>query len=433
LESEKRMEELSKTRADKKGLWAWAFYDWANSAYPTVIQTFVFAAYFTRQIAVNDTVGSSQWGNTISLAGLAVAILGPFIGAIADQGGRRKPWIAVFSLLCIIPTGLLWWAYPSNEVLIFALLMVGLSTVGSEFSYIFYNAMLPDLADKKTMGRWSGWAWGLGYAGGLVCLIVALYGLINPEGAWLGLSTDNAEHVRATFVLVAIWYAVFALPMFWYTPDRPSTFKSLKQSIRDGWEQITTSIHHVRQYRDILRFLVARLFYIDGLATVFAFGGIYAAGAFDMTEKDVLIFGIGLNVTAGLGAAAFAWLDDALGSKTTINLALVGLILSCASILWVESITLFWVFGLILGIFVGPVQAASRTYMAHLAPEELRNQMFGLFALSGKVTAFMGPFLVGQLTLFSGSQRIGMSVIIGFFLVGAWLMWGLPSVQATTD
>jgi UMF1 family MFS transporter len=424
------MTEQELTQGKNKGLWSWAFYDWANSAYPAVIQTFVFAAYFTRQIAENETLGSSQWGNTISIAGLTVALLGPFLGAVADQGGRRKPWLAVFTLLCIIPTALLSWAYPSNEVLYFALAMVALSTIGSEFSFVFYNAMLPDLVSSKKMGRWSGWAWGLGYAGGLVCLIVALYGLINPEAAWLGLSTDQAEHVRATFVLVAIWYAIFALPLFLNTPDRPSTFKSMRDSVRDGWLQIKESVQHVREYKDILRFLLARMFFIDGLATVFAFGGIYAAGAFDMTEKDVLIFGIGLNVTAGLGAAAFAWLDDALGSKTTINMALIGLIISCSSILLVSSISLFWTFGLILGLFVGPVQAASRTYMAHLAPQELRTQMFGLFALSGKVTAFMGPFLVGQLTLFSGSQRVGMTVIVAFFILGALLMRGLPSVKA---
>ncbi|HKL19938.1 MAG TPA: MFS transporter, partial [Halalkalibaculum sp.] len=193
-------------------------------------------------------------------------------------------------------------------------------------------------------------------------------------------------------------------------------------------KQLKESIRHIREYKDIMRFLIARMIFIDGLATVFAFGGIYAAGTFDMDEKGVLIFGIGLNLTAGLGAALFAWIDDYLGSRQTILISLIGLIITTSAVLLVSSSFWFWAFGLTLGIFVGPVQAASRTYMGRIAPEELRNQMFGLFALSGKVTSFIGPFLVGWLTYAAGSQRIGMSVIIVLFVIGFLLMIKVPKV-----
>lgn len=414
--------------ASTSALFSWALFDWANSSFFAVIQTFVFATYFIQSVAENEVIGSNQWGNIISAAGLLIALVGPFLGAIADQLGRRKPWIFVFSLLCIVATAGLWFVEPSNNFLFLALVLIFVSTVGSECAIIFYNAMLPNLVSAKRMGRWSGWAWGLGYAGGLVCLVVALFVFVQVDQPPFGLDASAAEHVRATFVLVAVWYLIFSLPLFLKTPDEPRTGIGIKKAVKNGWNQLKDSIQHIRAYKDIMRFLIARMIFIDGLATVFAFGGIYAAGTFDMNETDVLIFGIGLNLTAGLGAALFAWIDDYLGSRQTILISLVGLIITTSAVLLVTSSMWFWAFGLTLGIFVGPVQAASRTYMGRIAPNELRNQMFGLFALSGKVTAFIGPFLVGWLTYVAGSQRIGMSVIIALFVIGLFLMLKVPKV-----
>lgn len=410
-------------------LFAWAFYDWANSAFFTVIQTFVFATYFLQSVAQDETLGSTLWGNTIGAAGFLIAISAPFVGAVADQLGRRKPWIGWFTLLSIIATAGLWFVEPSQQFVVLALVLVFFGTIGSEFAIIFYNAMLPDLASEERVGRWSGWSWGLGYAGGLVCLVVALFVFVDVANPPFGLDKAAAEHVRATFLLVAVWYALFSIPMFWFTDDRPRTGIKIKKAVRSGWQQLKTSIKNVREYKDIVRFLIARMVFIDALATVFAFGGIYAAGTFGMDERDVLIFGIGLNVTAGLGAAVFAWLDDMLGSKKTMLFSLVGLIATTASILLTTSLTWFWVFGLLLGIFVGPVQAASRTYMARVSPPDLQNQMFGLMALSGKVTAFVGPLLVGWLTFFADSQRIGMSVILILFVIGFGLLYFVPDAE----
>lgn len=410
-------------------LFSWALYDWANSSFFTVIQTFVFATYFLQSVAQDETVGSTLWGNTIGAAGFLIAVSAPFVGAIADQLGRRKPWIGWFTLLSIVATAGLWFIEPSQQFVVLALVLVFLGTVGSEFAIIFYNAMLPDLASEERMGRWSGWSWGLGYAGGLVCLVIALFVFVDVADPPFGLDKDTAEHVRATFVMVSVWYALFSIPMFLFTSDRPRTDLKLKQAVRSGWQQLKKSIQNVREYKDIVRFLIARMIFIDALATVFAFGGIYAAGTFDMGEREVLIFGIGLNVTAGFGAAIFAWLDDWFGSRTTMLVSLVGLIITTASILLTTSLTWFWVFGLLLGIFVGPVQAASRTYMARVSPPDLQNQMFGLMALSGKVTAFLGPLLVGWLTFFADSQRIGMSVILVLFVIGFTLLYFVPDAK----
>lgn len=412
-----------------RGRIGWALYDWANSSYAAIISTFVFPTYFARQVAENETVGTTQWGNTVGIAGLIVALSAPLLGAIADQGGRRKPWIAAFTLLCVVATAALWWVRPQTDVLS-AMLLVGLATLGAEFAFVFYNAMLPSLTHVGRLGRWSGWAWGLGYAGGIVSLLLALFGFVR-EGAWFDLPRAESEHVRATFVLVAVWYGLFAIPLFLFTADEPARHKGLQQAARDGLAQLRDSLRQVRAYAHILRFLLARMIFIDGLATLFAFGGVYAAGTFSLNETQVLMFGIALNVSAGIGAAAFAWVDDWFGSKHTILVSLIGLMVPGTLLLVVESVTLFWVFGMLLGVFVGPVQAAGRSYLAHTAPLHLRSQMFGLFAFSGKATAFVGPLLVGWVTGWFDSQRAGMSVIIVLLAIGFVLMLTVPAARQT--
>lgn len=410
----------------RRARFSWAFYDWASSSFAAVVSTFVFPAYFARQLAENETVGTSQWGYTVGLAGLAVALLAPVLGAIADQGGRRKPWLGLFTGLCVAATAALWWAEPGTAAVLPVLVVAGVATVGAEFASVFYNAMLPSLTAYERMGRWSGWAWGLGYAGGLACLLLALFGFVG-EQAWFALPRGEAEHVRATFVLVALWYLVFALPLFLVTPDEVRQRRALGAAVRRGLAQFGDTARRVRAYGPILRFLLARMLFIDGLATIFAFGGIYAAGTFGMDERQVLLFGIALNVSAGIGAAGFAWIDDHLGSKRTIVLSLIGLIVTGTGLLVIRSTTGFWILGTLLGVFVGPVQAAGRSYLGRAAPEHLRGELFGLFAFSGKATAFAGPLLVGWVTGVFDSQRAGMSVIIVFLVLGLLLMLTVPA------
>ena len=415
---------------NKRALWSWALYDWANSAFFTIILTFVFAQYFSVSVIQDEVAGTRAWGNIVGIAGVVIAILAPILGAIADQSGRRKPWLISFTLLCVVSSAMLWTVTPDQSQFWTAALWVGLGTLGAEFAFIFYNSMLPDLARPERTGRWSGWAWGLGYVGGIASLVVALYGFIEADGTLFNLDRDAAEHVRATFVLVAVWYLVFALPAFFFIPDRPSTGLSLGAATRAGLAQLKQSIAHVRQYRDIVRFLVARMLYTDGLATIFTFGGVYAAGTFNMSPTEVLQFAIALNVTAGLGALGFAWIDDALGGRNTILLSLVGLGCSAFAILVVDGATAFWIWGMILGIFVGPLQSASRSHLARVAPPHLQTQMFGLFAFSGKATAFAGPLLVGWVTSVTDSQRWGMSTILLFLLIGFVLMLKVPATEA---
>jgi len=301
---------------------------------------------------------------------------------------------------------------------VLALVLVAIGTLGFEFGTVFYNAMLPDMVPRQRLGRWSGWGWGLGYVGGLLALVLCLVGFVQTERPWFGVGKEDAANIRATTVLVAVWFAVFALPLFLLTPDRPSNNLPMAAAVRQGLAMLGATLANLRRRRTIALFLLAQMFYADGLATLFAFGGIYAAGTFGMSFAEVIQFGIALNVTAGLGAAAFAPLDDRIGAKRTILLSLAGLILSGALVLLVESKTWFWIGGSILGIFVGPCQAASRSMMARLAPPGERAEMFGLLALSGKATAFLGPALLGWATLTFMSQRAGMATILLFWIAG---------------
>lgn len=410
--------------ANNSLLWRWAFYDFANSAFPTVIETFVFAAYFTRQVAADPVTGAAQWGMAVGLAGLVVALLGPVIGAITDHGGGQRRWLAATTALCVLPTAALWWVTPHSPHVFGALLLVGIATVGIELGSVVYNALLPRLAPPNQLGRWSGWGWGLGYAGGLLCLVLALFGLVR-EGAWLPLPRGDASHVRATFVLTAVWFAVFALPLL--TARLPGRASDSRVEIGASLRDLGRTLRGLPRQGPLLRFLIARMLYTDGLATLFAFGGVYAAGTFAMSESQVLAFGIGLNVTAGIGAAAFAHLDDRIGSRATIVIALLALLACGAGALLAPNATAFWVAGLALGVFVGPAQAASRSLLARMAPEDQRNQLFGLFTLSGKATAFLGPMLVGAATLASGSQRVGMAVIPALWLAGLALLLTVPA------
>lgn len=405
---------------------AWCLYDWANSAYPTVIATFVFAAYFTRGVAPDEIAGTTAWGNAMGISGLLIAILAPILGAIADQTGRRKPWLGALTVLCVIGAGLLWFVEPDASWMIYALVLVALSNTAFELGTAFYNAMLPDVAAPHRLGRISGWAWGLGYAGGLSCLVVALFVFVQADPPPFGLDPDAAEPVRATALLVAVWYAAFAWPLFLFVPDRPRGVTSYRQAARGALRELWATLKALKGYGPIAKFLLARMIYIDGLNTLFAFGGIYAAGTFGMSFSDIIIFGIAMNVSAGLGAALFGWTDDKMGPKRTITIGLVGMIVFGASILIVEDVALFWPLALAMGLFFGPVQASSRSYMARLAPPEIRNELFGLYAVSGKVTAFAGPLAVGWVTALADSQRWGMATILVFLVVGLALLRTVP-------
>ncbi len=418
------VESLRGERRPARALIAWCLYDFGVAAWPVVIATFVFGTYYTKAIASAPETGTQEWGAALSLAGLAVAILGPVLGAVADFAGRRKPWIAGFALVTVAATALLWYSRPSHEVAFRTLLLVALGSVAYEFGLIFYNAMLRDLVPPERMGRLSGWGWGLGYVGGLLCLVIALEGLVRASPPPFGLDKAAAEPVRATAILVALWFGLFTLPLFAFVPDRPPSGRGLAAAAREGLRSLGHRLRALPRERDLFRFLLARMIYADGLNTLFIFGGIFAAGRYGLSLEQVILFAIAINATAGLGAVSLAWLDDWLGSKPTIAISLLGLILLGGGTLLTRDPRWFWILGLGLGVFVGPAQSASRTLMARMAPKGLEAEMFGLYALTGRITAFTGPALYGWAVAHFASQAAGMATVLLYLAAGlALLLW----------
>lgn len=407
------------------GLAAWALFDWANSPFTTLIITFVFPAYFAAAVVGDAAEGQVLWGTAMAVSGTLIAVAGPFLGALADQSGRRKPWVAGFMAVCVAASALLWSVEASRDWIVPAMILVVLANLGFESSGILYNAMLPELASRDRVGRLSGWGWSLGYGGGLTALLLAMLVFVQADRPWLGLDKAAQEHIRVVGPLVALWFVVFALPLFLLTPDAAPQPRDERQGLGQTLRRLGVTLRGLMRLGPVARFLFAHMLYADGLATIFAFGGVYAAGVFGMNIGEVIAFGIMLNVTAGLGAFAFGWVDDWLGAAPTVRIALVGLIVTGVGVLLAPDVTWLWLTGSLLGIFVGPAQAASRSLLARLSPPEQHGEMFGLLALSGKATAFIGPSLVATVTAASGSQRLGLSVVLILFIAGWAVMTGV--------
>lgn len=399
---------------------SWCLYDWAAASFSIIVTTFIFATYFTTSLAANKIIGTYQWANATSLAGVIIALTSPLFGAIADHGGHHKRWLLFFTALCIISSALLWFAYPSLNAVYFTLTCVVLGTIGLEVALVFYNAFLPHIAPKAYLGRISGWGWGAGYLGGIIALTIALVVFVRTK---IPLDTQTAEQIRICGPFVAIWYLLFSLPFFFVAHDIPSATHPLPTAIRSGWRELMRTLRKLPSEKNILLYLIAHMIYTDGLNTLFAFGGIYAAGTYGLSFEEVLVFGITMNITAGMGAIALGWLDDYLGSKATVIISLICLTCLGVPLLFMHNKYMFWGMALLLCVFVGPVQSASRSLMVHLiGDKEMSAEMFGLYALSGKITAFIGPWLLGLLTITFASQRVGMSVVMVFFALGALLM-----------
>ena len=413
-------------------------YDFANQPFTTLIVTFIYGTFFTKVIAENEIVGTLLWSRGITITALIVAFLSPLMGAIADKGGYRKLYLIFWTWVSIAGSLLLW--FPIEGQVIFALTAFIIGNVGFEMGGVFCNAFLPEIAPKEKIGRISGYGWSFGYVGGLIALALGLLLFINPEIPIFNLDKSTHEHIRGTNIMVAIWFAVFSIPTFLFVNEDHRIGKKKKDLIADSIKQIRETFRNISQYREMTRFLIARLIYNDGLITVFAFGGIYAAGTFDFSFQEIMIFAIVLNVAAGLGAFLMGFLDDFIGGKQTIQISNYGLILACIIAVVapnrdlfnialpiigdtiISGKTLFWLSGILIGIFSGPNQASSRSLMARFVPQGKENEFFGFFAFSGTATAFLGPFFLGYFTQLFNSQRYGIAVVLFLLVIGTILL-----------
>ncbi len=387
--------------------------------------TFVFATYFVRAVAPDPITGTAAWAGAQTAAGLAIALLAAPLGAVADRGGHGRIMLAGCVAVLVGCTAGLWFVKPNAADTARALWLAGAATVAFEIGFVFYNAMLPSVAAPGRIGRVSGIGWACGYAGGIVCLGLCLALLIDPHPPLFGLAAARAQPVRATALFAAAWIALFAWPALVFIPSPPR--RGWRVALREGTGALVAALRAAAADPVLRRFLLARMLYTDGLTTLFAFGGIFAAGSFGMGAREVLLLGIALNVTAGIGAFGFGLAQDRLGDRRTVQIALSALVVLAGAVLAARSVTAFWVLALGLGVFVGPAQAASRSLMARLAPAEHRNAGFGLFALSGRVTGFVGPAALGAATALFHSQRAGMAVIVALLAAGLGVLAITPT------
>ena len=451
--TEARGVDLQRNYPPRAAVISWIFFDWAAQPYFTLITTFVFAPYFATHVAADPASGQSLWGFATAVAGLVIALSSPVLGAIADASGRRKPWIAAFGALLVIGSCLMWFGKPGDTSVIPPLLLAFVvATIGVEFATVFNNAMMPTLVPPDRIGRLSGTGWATGYVGGIISLVLVLGFLAaNAEtGRTLfgftplfGLDPVTHQGDRITGPLTGIWFVIFVLPMFLLTPDYPAK-RPVRAALREGLIELKQTLAELPKQKSMAAFLLANMIYTDGLVSLFAFGGIYAAGTFGWDTIRIGTFGIILAIAGTFGAWIGGKLDDSVGPKRVIAGAMVILLLAIVGILLVDKDSIFFikvappvpggplfagaaeraylVLGCLIGACGGPLQAASRTLLIRMAPKDRIAQYFGLFALTGKVTSFIGPLLIGVITAVTESQKAGMAVLVLFFVAGLALL-----------
>ncbi len=390
---------------------SWMLFDWACSPISALHTTFVFSVYFTTVVMPEG--GSFAWSQMTAVTALIIGVTATFLGRFADNTGQLKSLLFACTFTASIATALLWFVTPESSSIWVALTLSSVSIFTIESSFIFYNALLSSLAPPHKQGQLSGTAWGLGYIGAILSLVLVLVFLILPETPLLGLDKSMAEPVRATMVFAGLWTFIFSLPLFFYVRTPLAICRS-----DSFFKQIKQSVNKARAIPFLVRFLVARMLFNDGLITLFAFGGIFAARIFSFSQLEILIYAIGLNLTAGVGAFFGGIAADRLGVPKTIRLSLWGVLLIGAVCICAPNKEIFWVSGLSLGLFIGPCQAASRVWVSLVAPEEDRASLFGLFMMSGKLTSFIGPLLYGWLVLASGTDRVGMLIVLILLAAG---------------
>lgn len=424
-------------RAPRRTILAWAMWDWGNQPFNSVIITFVFSVYLTSK-AFGDTNFTSQaLATSTSLAGLSVALLAPVLGQNSDRTGRTVHNLRWFTWSCAIVSGLMFFVLPDAgdallgvpKYLLLGLVLLAVGSIANEIAGALYNSLIDEVASESTVGRISGFGWGMGYLGGITALLLLYFGFIKQPSLF-GTTSAEAMGIRVSMVVCMIWQFVFTVPTFVTLRDRPRAVKRI--GVVESYRLLAGSIVRLwRTSRNVLYFLVASALFRDGLTGIFAFGAVIAAGTFGFSAGDVIVFGAAANVVAGISTMAFGMLDDRLGPKRVILMSLIALsILGLAMFAFHDGgDVVFWVIGLSLAAFVGPAQAASRSFLARLVPLGRSGEVFGLYATTGRVVSFLSPAAFGlaiglgaMVTGESNTQYWGILGIVVVLAAGLLLM-----------
>jgi UMF1 family MFS transporter len=405
----------------KRGTFAWALWDWAEQPYPTIMQTFIFPVYLAGAVAGAGDQPDAMLGVATAIAGFVLALIAPVLGRRSDDSGRRKFWLMFNTYLLVIIMIASFFVKPSPEFFILGLVLYGAGSVIQESALINYYAMLKSVTTEKNIGRVSGYAWGLGYAGGIVVLAISLVGFIMAEVPWFGIGTEESVNIRAVFLFSAVWTLVFSIPLMLRVPEIAKKPNARKETILQSYASIWAQLKSLRaQAPETLKFLISSAIYRDGLAGVFTFGAVLGSLAFGFSQTEIIIFGIAANVVSGLGAVIGGRLDDIFGSRSIIIFSLVGLIVAGSSVFFFYDygVVTYWIGGLALCLFVGPAQASSRTFVSRFTPVGREGEVFGLYQFTGRAVSFLsGTFWALSITF--------ANTLLGVKDATIWGIWGL--------
>jgi UMF1 family MFS transporter len=397
----------------KREVWAWAMYDFANSGYTTVIITAVYNAYFVAMIAGNAPWASFAWSAALAVSYAAIMFTGPLLGAYADLHGAKKKLLALSTIGCVLGTVLLAWASPGQVALAMALIALSNFFFGTGENLI--AAFLPELARGRALGKVSGWGWGLGYIGGLLVLAIAL-GYVDHVQSGGGGAED---FVPGVLFITAAMFALSALPTFLFLKERTAAKPQVAGFARDAFRRVADSLAHVRKYSDLSRFLVCIVFYQAGIQAVIALAAIYAQQAMGFDTRQTIQLILLVNITAAVGALAFGYVQDRIGHKRAVGATLLGWLVMVALAYTAVEPSRFWLAANVAGLCLGASQSAGRAFIGYLSPSAHRAEFFGLWGLAVKLSSILGPMTYGAAVWASGGDhRLAMLFTGVYFLAG---------------
>lgn len=421
-----QVEAVTEAGARKGRILAWGLWDWGSAAFNAVVTTFVFTVYLTSDSFGPSGTVEAQLGWALAIAGLLIAVLAPVTGQRSDTSGRRKFWLAVNTYLVVACTLAMFFVLPAPEYLVLGLFLVAAGNIFFEFAGVNYNAMLVQVSTPRSIGKVSGFGWGMGYVGGIVLLLIVYFGFIQPEVGLFGVTSDDGLAVRVSMLVSALWFGLFALPVLFAVPEyRGPAVGREKVGFLGSYARLGHDIARLwREERNTVWFLLASAVFRDGLAGVFTFGGVLAASVFGFSPGEVIIFAIAANVVAGVSTIAVGALDDRLGAKPVIIIALAGLVVSGLAVFFLHDggQLVFWTAGLALCLFVGPAQSASRTFLARLIPAGREGEVFGLYATTGRAVSFLAPTAFALFVTLGGAPYFGILGIVLVLAIGLALL-----------
>lgn len=413
----------------KRGTFSWALWDWAEQPYPTIMQTFIFPVYLAGAVATAGDNADTKLGWATTIAGIVLALIAPVLGRRSDQSGKRKFWLMVNTYVLVAIMVASFFIEPKPEYFVMGLVLYGLGSVVQESAFINYYAMLKSVTTEKNIGRVSGYAWALGYAGGIILLCVSLFGFILPETVF-GQPSENGMSVRIVFLFAAAWTLIFSIPMLLNVPEIPRKDggrgrETVLQSYKALWGQLMSLR---AQAPETFKFLISSAIYRDGLAGVFTFGAVLGSLAFGFSQTEIILFGIAANIVSAIGAAVGGRIDDIIGSRSVIIASLIGLIVAGSGVFIFAGagVITYWIGGLLLCLFVGPAQASSRTFVSRFTPHGREGEVFGLYQTTGRAVSFLsGSFWATSITIGGAVTGAANATIYGVLGLMVILIVGL--------